>query len=65
MFDGEGVGAGGESEDGWRLWLEEGDEGRDVGGEGCERNARCAWRVGVRRVVASPERWRDGRCSRE
>lgn len=34
IFDGEGIGAGGESEDGWRLWLDDGDEGLEVGGDG-------------------------------
>ena len=56
---------GGVSDDGCRLWFDEGDDGREVGGEGWERNARCAWRVGVRRVVARPERWRVGKWSRE
>jgi hypothetical protein len=33
-----------------------GEEGRETGGDGWERNARWAWSVGVRRVVARPDK---------
>jgi hypothetical protein len=42
-----------------------GEEGLERGGEGCERKARWAWSVGVSLVVARPDRWSEGRCSRE
>ena len=63
-----GVGGGeGEASDGWRECEGVGDDvdARGVGVDGCERNARCAWSVGVRRVVANPDMCSDGRCSLE
>ena len=67
MFDGVVLlgGAASEDEEGWRVCELLGDEGLDTGADGWERKARCACSVGVRRVVAKPERCREGRCSRE
>lgn len=50
----------------WRLCVgPEGEVGLAEGGCGRERNARWNCSVGVRRVVASPERCSEGKCSRE
>jgi hypothetical protein len=63
---GRDVVAAAEDSDGWRTCPEPvGEFGRADGGWGCERNARCSCRVGARRVVASPERFSDGKSRRE
>lgn len=52
--------------DGWRECEGPvGEVGLAEGGWGCERKARCICKVGVRRVVASPERFREGKSRRE
>jgi len=63
MFPGVGAGTGAAVSDGCRAWEGVGEavEARGVGAEGCDRNARCACKVDVRRVVARPDRWRVGR----
>jgi hypothetical protein len=43
----------------------DGEVGRADGGLGRERKARWSWSVGVRRVVARPERCSEGKCMRE